>query len=87
MKAEYVSVYEAKSRFSELIAKAKAGQPSIITNRGKPQAIVQAVPNDQEYKLSTRIGFLKDELADFTIPEDFNTMMQDEIAAMFGGDT
>lgn len=83
MDACVVSIYEAKSNLSKLISQAKAGQPFIITNHGKPQVIVQALENSQATAKSSRIGFLKDELAGFKIPEDFNTMMQGDIIAMF----
>jgi prevent-host-death family protein len=86
MKANIVSVYEAKSNLSKLISQAKAGQPFIISNHGKPQVIVQALKDDHAAVKPSRIGFLKNELAGFKIPEDFNAMMQDEIIAMFEGD-
>lgn len=86
MGMDTVSVYEAKTNLSKLISQAKAGRPFVITNHGKPQVIVQALLDDGAAVTPPRTGFLKDELDGFAIPEDFNTMMQDEITAMFEGD-
>jgi hypothetical protein len=33
----------------------------------------------------SRVGFLKDQLRDFKVPEDFDTMMQDDIIGLFEG--
>jgi prevent-host-death family protein len=86
LQADSVSVYEAKTNLSKLIAQAKAGFPFVITSHGKPQVIVQAVDSDVHEKKARRIGFLKDELKDFQVPEDFNTMMAEEIVSLFNGD-
>jgi prevent-host-death family protein len=86
MDAHTISVCEAKSNLSKLISQAKAGQPFIITSHGKPQVIVQALEDERPTVKPSRIGFLKNELAGFKIPGDFNTMMQKEIIAMFEGE-
>ncbi|MCL2090158.1 MAG: type II toxin-antitoxin system Phd/YefM family antitoxin [Micrococcales bacterium] len=86
MHADAVSVYEAKTNLSRLIAQAKAGFPFVITSHGKPQVIVQAVDAGQAERKPQRTGFLKDELKDFRLPDDFDTMMQDEIISLFEGD-
>ena len=86
MQTDIVSVYEAKTNLSKLIAQAKAGFPFIITSHGKPQVIVQAVDAAQAEPEPQRTGFLKEELKDFKLPDDFNTMMQDEIISLFEGD-
>jgi prevent-host-death family protein len=85
LQADSVSVYETRANLSKLIAQAKAGSPFVITSHGKPQVIVQAIASDFHEKKARRIGFLKDELQDFQVPEDFNSMMAEEIASLFNG--
>jgi len=42
---EKIGIYEAKSRLSELVEKAEAGQEVVITRRGKPVVkLVRAKP-------------------------------------------
>lgn len=38
-----VNIHEAKTRLSELIARAVAGEPFVIANRGKPMVKVEAL--------------------------------------------
>ncbi len=51
-----VNIHEAKTRLSELIARAVAGEPFIIANRGKPVVKVEAL-EQSEKKKPQRIGF------------------------------
>ena len=78
---ESVNMHEAKTRLSQLVAKAAQGEPFIIANAGKPVVRVSAVeaPQAGEQK---RLGFLAGQ---FKAPEDFDRMGQDDIAALFGG--
>ena len=74
-----VNIHDAKTRLSELIARAVKGEPFIIAKAGKPMVKVTAI-DAPEPKAMKRIGF-----ADgmFKVPDDFDTMFQDEIEAMF----
>jgi prevent-host-death family protein len=75
-----VNIHEAKTHLSRLIEAAVKGEPFIIAKAGKPLVKVQAIePADG----SRRIGFMKGE---FTVPDDFDTMFQDDIIAMFEGE-
>ncbi len=43
-----VAIYEAKARFSELLAAVQAGEEVSITRHGKPIAKMVAVPSDED---------------------------------------
>jgi len=86
MQTDSYSIYEAKANLSKLIATAKAGFPVVITNRGEPQVVVHAIAEKTAGKAQKkRIGFLKEQLKGYSLPDDFNTLMDAEIAAMFEG--
>jgi prevent-host-death family protein len=76
-----VNIHEAKTHLSRLIEKAVAGEPFVIAKAGKPLVKVTAI--DAPEALPSRIGFLKGQ---FTVPDDFDTMGQDEIIRMFEGE-
>jgi prevent-host-death family protein len=75
-----VNIHEAKTHLSRLIEAAVKGEPFIIAKAGKPLVKVTAIepPSGQR-----RLDFLAGE---FTVPDDFDTMFQDEIIAMFEGE-
>lgn len=74
-----VNIHEAKTNLSKLIQMAVDGQPFVIANRGKPMVIVEAFDPPQKTQ-SRRIGFAK---GLWTVPDDFDTMCQEEIESMF----
>jgi prevent-host-death family protein len=78
---ESVNMHEAKTRLSQLVARAAKGEAFIIAKAGKPVARVSAYdsPEDSQQK---RIGFMAGE---FTVPDDFDRMGQKDITEMFGG--
>ncbi|ERS85034.1 prevent-host-death family protein [Marinobacter nauticus] len=78
---ESVNMHEAKTRLSQLVARAAKGEAFIIAKAGKPVARVSAYdsPEDSQQK---RIGFMAGE---FTVPDDFDRMGQEDITEMFGG--
>ncbi|HYZ49206.1 MAG TPA: type II toxin-antitoxin system prevent-host-death family antitoxin [Sphingomonas sp.] len=78
---ETVNIHEAKTRLSQLIAKAVAGEPFIIAKAGKPLVKVEKI--EDEPKKPRRFGFLKGMIH---VPDDFDTMFQKEIEEMFYGD-
>jgi len=78
---ESVNMHEAKTRLSQLVARAAKGEAFIIAKAGKPVARVMAYDSPEQSQ-QKRIGFMAGE---FTVPEDFDRMGQDEIAEMFGG--
>ena len=76
-----VNIHEAKTHLSKLIEKAANGEPFIIAKAGKPMVRVVAIDAPAPKKMR-RIGFMKGQ---FKVPDDFDTMMQKEIEAMFYG--
>ena len=73
-----VNIHEAKTHFSRLIERVEAGEEFIIAKAGRPAA--RLVPIDTARK-PVRIGGLK---APTPVPDDFNTLFEEEIAALFG---
>lgn len=76
-----VNIHEAKTHLSRLVARAAEGEPFIIAKAGKP--LVKVVPIDEATESKTgRIGFMKGLIK---VPDDFDTMFQEEIEEMFYG--
>ena len=73
-----VNIHEAKTQLSKLVARAAQGEPFVIAKAGKPLVTVRAV---QAPPAPKRLGFLAGEIE---VPEDFDTMGEEEIAALFG---
>ncbi|KDE41290.1 RelB/StbD replicon stabilization protein (antitoxin to RelE/StbE) [Nitrincola lacisaponensis] len=78
---ESVNMHEAKTRLSQLVARAQQGEGFIIAKAGKPLVRVTAIDSPEPGQ-QKRIGFLAGQLS---IPDDFDRMGEDEIADMFGG--
>ena len=75
-----INIHQAKTHLSRLVEKAAKGEAFIIAKAGKP--MVKVVPLDHpEVKPVQRIGFMEGQ---GTVPDDFDTMFEDEIAEMFG---
>ncbi|WP_337189184.1 type II toxin-antitoxin system prevent-host-death family antitoxin [Phenylobacterium sp.] len=77
-----VNVHEAKTHLSRLIEQAANGEPFVIAKAGKPMVKVVAV-EEAPPKPKRRLGGLEGQ---FRIPDDFDTMGQDEIERMFYGE-
>ena len=80
-----VNMHEAKTHLSKLVAKAVAGEPFVIARAGKPLVKVSPVEEETKKPLS-RLGFMADQEHNWTIPDDFDTLMQDEMIDMFYGE-
>ena len=78
---ESVNMHDAKTRLSQLVARAAQGEAFIIAKAGKPAARLTAYDSPEEGQ-QKRIGFMAGE---FTVPDDFDRMGQEEIIEMFGG--
>ena len=78
-----VNMHEAKTHLSRLVEAASRGESFVIARAGKPLVKVVAIEPPSVDNVGRMFGFMKGE---FTIPEDFDTMMQDEIIAMFEGE-
>ena len=75
------NIHEAKTHLSRLIDMAAAGEAFIIAKAGKPMvkvsSIVEATP------VGTRqLGFM---VGQMLVPDDFDEMGAQEIAALFSG--
>ena len=75
--AKPVNIYDAKTRLSELVDRAAAGEEIIIAKAGRPAA--RLVPLEGVRK-PVKIGGLKSRVP---LPDDFNTMFENEINALF----
>ena len=74
-----VNIHQAKTQLSRLVDAAAKGEPFIIAKAGKP--LVKVVPIDAP-AAPKRLGFMR---GAFTVPDDFDTMAQEEIEALFNG--
>lgn len=78
-----VNIHEAKTHLSRLADEAGAGETIILAKAGKPVAKLVPLEEPQPRKKERRkLGFLNGK---FNVPDDFDTMFQDEIIAMFEG--
>ncbi|HXF77740.1 MAG TPA: type II toxin-antitoxin system Phd/YefM family antitoxin [Usitatibacter sp.] len=74
-----VNIHEAKTHLSRLVERVQAGEEIVIAKAGRPAA--RLVPIEGVRK-PVRIGGLKGRIK---VPDDFNTMFEQEIEAMFAG--
>lgn len=73
-----MNIHEAKTHLSKLIEKAAAGEQVVIAKAGKPTVRVISVDAPAAPR---RLDFLSGEIE---VPDDFDSMGRDEIAALFG---
>jgi len=73
-----VNIHEAKTQLSKLVDRAVKGETFVIAKAGKPLVKVSAIDAPPTPR---RLGFLAGEIA---VPEDFNSMGEAEITALFG---
>jgi prevent-host-death family protein len=73
-----VNIHEAKTQLSKLVEQAAKGKPFVIAKAGKPLVKVTALDAPAKPK---RIGFLEDQIV---VPDDFDQIGSEEIAALFG---
>lgn len=76
-----INIHEAKTQLSKLVELASKGEAFIIAKAGKP--MVKVIALDAPTKPGSRLGFMKGEMK---IPDDFDTMDQEEIIRLFEGD-
>lgn len=72
-----VNIHEAKTQLSRLLKRAVKGESFLIAKAGKP--LVKVIALDAPVA-ARRLGFLAGEIA---VPDDFDTMGQAEIDALF----
>jgi prevent-host-death family protein len=77
-----INIHEAKTHLSKLVEQAAAGEPFIIAKAGRP--VVRVVPLDTPHPAQQRrLGFLQGQLE---VPDDFDSMGADAVAALFEGE-
>ncbi|KAB7783131.1 type II toxin-antitoxin system prevent-host-death family antitoxin [Methylorubrum populi] len=76
-----VSLREAEADLSRLIEAASRGEPFVIAENGRP--LVRVVPAEAEPPRTRRLGGL---VGQISVPDDFDTMFQDEIIRLFEGE-
>jgi len=74
-----VNIYEAKTKFSQLIDQAVKGKEIIIARNGRP--IARLVPY-QHRQTPRRLGILKGHIR---IAEDFEAPLPEDVLASFEG--
>ena len=71
-----VNLHAAKTQFSRLVDAAAAGEEIIIAKAGKPVARLMPLEAPRERRLGMLAGKL-------TVPDDFDTLYEDEIRELF----
>ena len=74
-----VTIHEAKTHLSRLVARVARGESFVIAKAGKPLARV--IPIKAKDSPEDRLGFMKGETR---VPKDFDEMGRDKIASLFG---
>ncbi len=77
-----VNIHKAKTNLSKLVEQAAQGESFIIAKAGKPMVKVVALDAPVGKKIR-RLDFMKGQ---FSVPDDFDTMMSAEIEQMFYGE-
>ncbi len=72
-----VNIYEAKTNLSRLVDQAAAGEEIVIAKAGKPMARLVPLQPKQGPR---QLGKFKGQVP---VPDDFDTMFEEEIRAMF----
>lgn len=76
-----IDLHEAEANLARLVDRAADGETFVIAKDGKP--VVKLVPADAPQPTAKRRGFLKGQIS---VPDDFDTMGQEEIIRMFEGE-
>lgn len=74
-----VNIHEAKAHLSRLIEQAVKGESFVITKAGRPMVRVTAI-NAPRADQMRRLGFMAGQIQ---VPDDFDTLGADAIAALF----
>jgi prevent-host-death family protein len=77
---EPINVYQAKTKLSELIDRAAAGEEIVIARHGRPVArlVAYTPPAGKRRKLGQLAGKLK-------VPDDFDDPLPDDVLDAFEG--
>ncbi len=76
-----VNIHAAKTQLSRLVDQAAKGEPFVIAKAGKPMVKVVSL-DPPAPAVSRRLGGMEGQ---FSIPENFDRLHEDEIAHLFAG--
>ena len=76
---ETVNIYDAKTRLSQLVDKAAAGEDVIVSRNGKPLVRITKL---EETRRRIRFGVLKGKIR---IARDFDAPLPDDVLSGFEG--
>jgi antitoxin (DNA-binding transcriptional repressor) of toxin-antitoxin stability system len=76
---ETVNIYDAKTRLSQLVDKAAAGEDVVVSRNGKPVARITRLGAPER---RIRFGVLKSRLS---VPADFDAPLPDAVLSGFQG--
>jgi len=74
-----VNTHEAKTHFSRLLRRVAAGEEITIANRGIPVARLVPMPPEKAKRV---LGMFRGQ---FSVPEDFNAPLPDDLLDLFEG--
>lgn len=76
---ETINIYNAKTRFSQLVDKAAAGEDVVVSRNGKPLVRITRL---EEPKRRIKFGVMKGKLV---VAADFDAALPDGVLAGFEG--
>ncbi|WP_158791573.1 type II toxin-antitoxin system Phd/YefM family antitoxin [Granulicella sp. L60] len=76
-----INIHEAKTHLSKLVEDAAQGESFIIAKAGKPMVRVIALDTPVGKKIQ-RLDFMKGQ---FSVPDDFDRMFEEEVEQLFYG--
>ena len=74
-----INIYEAKTRLSQLVDRAAAGEDIVVSRNGKPLVRITRL---EDAKRSVRFGVLKGRIK---IGRDFDAPLPDDVLEEFAG--
>lgn len=74
-----INIYDAKTQLSRLVDQAASGEDVVIARAGKPVARLTRIAPQPKKR---RLGMLDGQ---FTVPDDFNAPLPDDVLAAFEG--
>ena len=77
----HISLDEARTDLRNLVARVAGGETILITEDGKPLATLAPADGHAGPRMPRRLGFLA---GHFTVPADFDSLGDHEIATLFG---
>lgn len=76
---EAFNIYDAKTRLSQLVDKAAAGEDVVVSRHGKPLVRITRLEHQRR---QVKFGLLKGKLS---VSKDFDAPLPDEVVAGFEG--